>query len=141
MLQGILALYVSGIVGIAVTGIIVWAIVGVGMGGRLSHRSQTDLCESFPWWSILLVALMGGSGALLYSLFKDAWPPDKRLEALAGIAAGQTVGIVVLALSGYFMLSPLNLRGLGQKLGVVMGIVFAGQIRELLMSHLGGCVR
>ena len=136
MLRDILFLYLGGLVGIALGGIL-WGIVRWSLKERLSCHDRTDLSVPDPWWSVVLTGLIGASGALAYSLFVDTWPPDKRFHALAITALGPLVGAICLSISGYFLLSPINLRGFGQKFGSLIGILLPVAARNELLSHLG----
>lgn len=137
--KDILAMYVISLVVIAGFGLVAWAYVGAM--GSLSDRAETELVKGYRLWWVPLISLSAGIGFLIYWITKDVQPPDKRFEALAIGSLSLIVMSAVLSISGYLMLWPLNLRGLGQKLGALMGMMFGVEAGRQLISYLGISLR
>ena len=140
MLRAILPPYFGGVLATVVSGILFWAVIKFGLKGHISDQYRTDLSEGFPWWFVMLMGLIGGSVNILFLLFKDAWPTHAAFEALAIAMLGPMLGVIILSVSGYLLLSPLGLRGFGQKFGIWMGVFFGMEAAQQLMSHLGLCL-
>jgi hypothetical protein len=137
MLRDALILYGIGILTIVIIGAISIAIIVLfDLKVNASSKAQITLIKGYSWWQILAIGLMGSIMNLAYTLSYNNLLPDKHLESLIIIAAGPLLGIITLSLSGYLILAPFNLKGLGQNLGILTGLFFGEQIRETVIHQL-----
>lgn len=137
MLKSIVLPYFGAVLATLVAGILFRAAMSLGLITHLSDRDKSDLSEGFPWWWVLLMGLIGGSINISFLLFRNAWPTRTASEVLAITMLGPLLGAVIVSLSGYLLLSPLGLKGFGQKFGIWMGIFFGMEAAQELVSHLG----
>lgn len=136
MLRDSLILYGIGILTIVILGTIFIAIVVIfDLKVNTPNKAQITLIKVYSWWQILTIGVIGSIINLAYTLFHNNLLPDKHLESLIIVAAGPLLGVITLSLSGYLILAPFNLKGLGQNLGILTGLMFGEQIREIVIHQ------
>lgn len=135
MLKDMFMLYAIGVFTIAIVGIIFYSVIVIfNLEDRMSPRIQASLSKGDSWWLVLAAGLAGCIVILVYPLFTGYDLLDKNIGSLVIIAMSPLIVIVTLSLSGYLILSLFNLRGLGQKLGILMGAWSVVQFVDLLIK-------
>lgn len=120
---------------ILVGGIIAKCWVVYILKGEFTRTERAALLECLPWWVVVLSGLGAGLISLAVRAFATTGSPHQGFESLAIRVLVPLLCIGGMSLSGFLLLSPFNLRGLGQRMGMFMGVLMVMIVRDILRSH------